>query len=148
MVSIDYRVMQKNVLCSLKGTRNRFQDIPACCRQDIQVDVKFLKFKSPNGKVVKRFQYTAIDDATRIRALKIYNRHTQENAIHFIDYVINKFPFRIHTIRTDNGHEFQAKFHWHVPVYQPGREDLGIHHVYIKPPCLPAGREVQISMER
>ena len=102
----------------------------------IQVDVKFLKFKSPNGKVVKRFQYTAIDDATRIRALKIYNRHTQENAIHFIDYVINKFPFRIHTIRTDNGHEFQAKFHWHVPVYQPGREDLGIHHVYIKPPCL------------
>ena len=99
---------------------------------------------------VSSYFYLALDrdDATRVRALKIYNRHTQENAIHFIDYVINKFPFRIHTIRTDNGHEFQAKFHWHVPVYQPGREDLGIHHVYIKPPCLPAGREVQISMER
>jgi len=92
----------------------------------IQVDVKFLKFKGKNRKTVKRFQYTAIDDATRVRALKIYNRHTQENAIRFIDYVINKFPFRIHTIRTDNGHEFQAKFHWHV-------EDLGIRHVYIKP---------------
>jgi len=92
----------------------------------IQVDVKFLKFKGKPGKSVRRFQYTAIDDATRIRALKIYNRHTQENAIRFIDYVINKFPFRIHTIRTDNGHEFQAKFHWHV-------EDLGIRHVYIKP---------------
>jgi len=25
----------------------------------------------------------------------------------------------------DNGHEFQAKFHWHV-------EDLGIRHAYIK----------------
>jgi len=29
-------------------------------------------------------------------------------------------------VRTDNGHEFQAQFHWHV-------EDLGIGHVYIKP---------------
>jgi len=34
--------------------------------------------------------------------------------------------YRIHTIQTDNGHEFQAKFHWHV-------EDLSMRHVYIKP---------------
>ena len=32
----------------------------------------------------------------------------------------------MHTIRTDGGHEFQAKFHWHV-------EDRGMKHVYIKP---------------
>ena len=38
---------------------------------------------------------------------------------------IEKFPFRIKEIRTDNGHEFQAKFHWHV-------EDQGIRHAYIK----------------
>jgi hypothetical protein len=37
---------------------------------------------------------TAIDASTRIRALKVYNKHTQINAINFIDYVINKFPFR------------------------------------------------------
>jgi transposase InsO family protein len=92
----------------------------------IQVDVKFLAFRDKAGKKIRRFQYTAIDDATRIRALRIYPRHTQENAIKFVDYVIEKFPFRIHTIRTDNGHEFQARFHWHV-------EDLGIRHVYIKP---------------
>ena len=53
---------------------------------------------------VRRFQYTAID---------------------FVDHIIEKFPFRIREIRTDNGHEFQAKFHWHV-------EDLGIRHAYIK----------------
>jgi hypothetical protein len=74
---------------------------------------------------VRRFQYTAVDDCTRIRALKIYERHTQQNAIDFVNYVVGKFPFRIHTIRTDNGHEFQAKFHWHV-------EDLGMQHQYIK----------------
>ena len=88
--------------------------------------MKFLKLREPRGGLVKRFQYTAIDDATRIRALKIYNRHTQQNAIRFIDEVIRKFPFRIQTIRTDNGHEFQAMFHWHV-------EDMGIRHIYIKP---------------
>ena len=42
----------------------------------IQVDVKFLSFTDKSsGKEVKRFQYTAIDDATRARALKIYNKH-------------------------------------------------------------------------
>jgi len=92
----------------------------------IQVDVKFLKFQNSYAQPIRRFQYTAVDDATRVRALKIYNRHTQQNAIDFIDYVISKFPFRIHTVRTDNGHEFQAQFHWHL-------QDLGIRHVYIKP---------------
>jgi|TARA_Y100000310_G_C20538852_1_gene742214 transposase InsO family protein len=89
------------------------------------MDVKFLIFRGKNGSKLKRYQYTAIDDATRIRALKIYERHTQKNAIDFVNYVIQKFPFRIQQIRTDRGHEFQAQFHWHV-------EDLGIRHVYIK----------------
>ncbi|MDR2789383.1 MAG: IS481 family transposase [Campylobacteraceae bacterium] len=92
----------------------------------VQVDVKFLFFQNEYGKRVKKFQYTAIDDATRIRALKIYDRHTQDNAVDFIDYVVGKFPFRIKVIRTDNGHEFQSKFHWHI-------EDLGMIHVYIRP---------------
>jgi len=91
----------------------------------IQIDVKFLKLIAPTGKTVRRFQYTAIDDATRERTLKVYAKHTQQNAIGFINRVIKTFPFRIQTIRTDNGHEFQAQFHWHV-------EDLGIRHVYIK----------------
>ena len=67
-----------------------------------------------------------MDDATRIRALQIFSAHNQECAIQFIDYVMEKFPFRISTIQTDRDHEFQAHFHWHV-------EDLGIQHVYIKP---------------
>lgn len=92
----------------------------------MQVDVKFLTFKDKLGRKIRRFQYTAIDDATRIRALKVYRQHTQVNAIDFINYVVAKFPFRIKMIRTDNGHELQAKFHWHV-------EDLGMIHAYIKP---------------
>ena len=35
----------------------------------IQFDVKFLTFESDTGKKIKRYQYTAVDDATRVRAL-------------------------------------------------------------------------------
>ncbi|MFC2084018.1 IS481 family transposase [Bacteroidota bacterium] len=129
--STVYRTLVRNGLRRLPKTAprraihtKRYQKtVPG---HHIQVDVKFIWLKNSDGSKIRRFQYTAIDDATRIRALKIYSRHTQINAIDFIDYVIKKFPFRIHTIRTDRGHEFQAKFHCHV-------EDLGIRHVYIKP---------------
>ena len=72
-----------------------------------KVDVKFLKFQAPDGGPVRRFQYTAIDDATRTRALQVHEKHNQEAAIRFVDYVL-------------------TRFHWHL-------EDLGIRHVYIKP---------------
>lgn len=91
----------------------------------VQVDVKVAIFKRNDGKFIKRFQYTAIDDSTRIRALQIYTKQNQANAIEFANYVVKKFPFRIKSIRTDRGHEFQAKFHWHI-------EDLGMEHHYIK----------------
>lgn len=78
---------------------------------EIQVDVKFLTFKDKDDKPINRYQYTAIVDGTRVRALKIFERRNQANAIAFIDYVIGKFPFRIKEVRTDNEHEFQAKFH-------------------------------------
>jgi transposase len=92
----------------------------------VQVDVKFLIFFNEIGEKIKRFQYTAIDDATRIRTLKIYEKHNQISSISFIDHVVKKFPFRINTIQTDNGHEFQSKFHWHV-------QDCGMRHRFIKP---------------
>ena len=43
----------------------------------VQVDVNFLFFSNKQGERIKRYQYTAIDDSTRIRALKIYTQHTQ-----------------------------------------------------------------------
>lgn len=124
------RILKRNGVSRLpRGTRVRKVHTIRYSKQvpghHIQMDVKFLTFADKRGEKVRRFQYTAIDDATRVRALKIYDKHTQTNAIDFVDHVIEKFPFRIKEIRTDNGHEFQAKFHWHV-------EDKGIRHAYIK----------------
>jgi len=135
----DIKISPAGVYCVLK--RNNLNRLPSNMRKRsikqykryekqvpghrIQIDVKFLNFQK-DGKNIRRYQYTAIDDSTRARALKIYERHNQANAIDFMNYVIERFPFRIHTVQTDNGHEFQAKFHWHL-------EDLGMRHVYIKP---------------
>jgi transposase InsO family protein len=90
----------------------------------IQIDVKFI---APVGGRKKRFyQFTAIDDCTRIRVLRIYDRLNQRTAIQFVDYVLEKLPFIVEKVQTDNGSEFQSQFHWHLL-------DRGIAHVYIKP---------------
>ena len=116
--------LPKNYNKRVRGTIRYEKQTPG---HHVQVDVKFLIFKDDREGKIKRYQYTAIDDTTRIRALKVYDRHTQQNAIDFVEYVVKKFPFRIHTIRTDNGHEFKWQFHWHL------EKELGISHVYIKP---------------
>jgi transposase InsO family protein len=90
----------------------------------VQVDVKFI---APlRGSRKRHYQFTAIDDCTRIRVLRIYDRLNQDNAIRFLDYVLEKLPFKVEVIQTDNGAEFGSRFHYHVL-------DRGIGHVYIKP---------------
>jgi transposase InsO family protein len=90
----------------------------------LQVDVKFLE-RIP-GTAKRFYQFTAIDDCTRIRVLKVFDACNQRTAIQFIDDVVRRLPFRIHVVQTDNGAEFQSHFHWHV-------QSLDIRHVYIRP---------------
>ena len=90
----------------------------------VQVDVKFIAPLPGTRK--KHYQFTAIDDCTRIRVLRLYDRATQTTAIRFVDEVLQKLPFRVEVIQTDNGAEFQSSFHYHLL-------DRGIGHVYIKP---------------
>jgi hypothetical protein len=90
----------------------------------VQLDVKFIAPLPGSGR--KHHQFTAIDDYTGLRVLRIYPKLNQQSAIQFLDYVLERLPFRVEVIQTDNGVEFGASFHWHVL-------DKGIGHVYIKP---------------
>ena len=100
-----YRILVRNGERQLPNTVSR-RELHTCryAKQvpghHVQLDVKILNLTAEQGSRIRRYQYTAIDDATRVRALKIFPRHNQENAILFIDYVMQKFPFRINTIRT------------------------------------------------
>lgn len=91
----------------------------------IQIDVKFVMPIS-GAKRKKYYQFTAIDDCTRLRILRIYDRCNQKTSIQFLDHVLSKLPFKVEIVQTDNGAEFQGAFHWHVL-------DKGVGHVYIRP---------------
>jgi transposase InsO family protein len=90
----------------------------------LQLDVKFLE-RIP-GTHRRLYQFTAIDDCTRIRVLKVYDRCNQRTAVQFIDDVLRRLPFRVLVVQTHNGAEFQSEFHWHL-------ETRDIRHVYIRP---------------
>ncbi|WP_228838971.1 DDE-type integrase/transposase/recombinase [Nocardia amamiensis] len=80
----------------------------------VQIDVKFVDplpsntaANSPAAKPVGRrgkfYQFTAIDDCTRLRIMRIYPHNNQKTAIQFLDYVLSQLPFAVETIQTDNG---------------------------------------------
>jgi hypothetical protein len=91
-----------------KAERNVKPKLRVLPGHHIQFDVNLPTCKSHDDGSVKRFQHTAIDNATRIRVSKIYASHNQETGIKFIDHVIERSPAWIHSVRTNNGREFQV----------------------------------------
>ena len=89
--------------------------------ESVQVDVKFVKIA---GRWA--FQYTALDDCTRFRVLRLYRRLHQSSSLAFLTELCRAFPFRVRKLQCDNGHEFPFAFALAVQA-------LGIRHRYIKP---------------
>jgi len=126
-----HRILQRHGMARLPANQKHRQHTKRWKRYEkqqpgnrLQMDVKFLE-RIP-GTRKRLYQFTAIDDCTRIRVLKIYDACNQATAIQFANEVIRRLPFRIYVVQTDYGAEFQSKFHWHLG-------ELGIRHVYIRP---------------
>jgi len=85
------------------------------------VDVKVVKVA---GRKV--FQYTAIDDCTRFRVLRLYRRQNQWSSLDFFAELRRSFPFPIRQLQSDNGSEFPLAFALIV-------RETGIRHRYIRP---------------
>ena len=84
--------------------------------QSIQVDVKHLKL---GGR--RFYQFTAIDEATRYRVLRVYAHNSIRSATDFVEELRRRFPVAIQRIQTDHGSEFGTDFTWHL-------RDLGLAH--------------------
>lgn len=54
------------------------------------------------------YQYTAIDDCTRIRVPALYSGRTATNSLLFLEKIIEEMPFPIQRIQTGRGREFFA----------------------------------------
>lgn len=73
--------------------------------QKIQIDVKFVpSYCVSNGK--KYYQYTAIDECTRVVFREIYDEHSTYSSTDFLMKLIHAFRFPIREVQTDNGTEF------------------------------------------
>ena len=80
--------------------------------ETIQMDVKFIR--DPSSPRRRLFQFTAIDDCSRYRVIRIYPRNTTRNAIDFFETVKQVFPATIREVQTDNGPEFATEFGFHL----------------------------------
>jgi transposase len=72
------------------------------------------------------YQFTAIDDCTRMKTIRIYPNKKVENTIHFLSEVIDTFGFPIQRIQTDWGteffnYDFQYELHEHFIKFRPIR---------------------------
>ena len=72
----------------------------------IQIDTKFLT--GIGG--VKLYQFTAIDVLTKIRTLWVSSSLSSKQGTKFLQLCVQKFPFQIRAVQTDNGHEFLKYF--------------------------------------
>lgn len=99
----------------------------------VQVDVKEVKVAG-----TKCFQYTAIDDCTRYRLLRLYPQKNQQTSHTFFTTLRTTLPFPIRKLQVDNGTEFPLAFALTV-------QQAGMRLRYIKPRCPEQNGKVERS---
>jgi transposase InsO family protein len=107
--------------------------------EKVQIDVKEVPYNCLRGKILREekhlYQWTAIDECTRMRFIYGFEEHTPENTVKFLAMVIKAFPFKIQTIQTDNGTEFTYKYisDERICPFDKALMKLGIKHKLIPP---------------
>jgi len=107
--------------------------------EKVQIDVKEVPYNCLRDAVLRDnkhlYQWTAIDECTRMRFVYGFEEHTPENSVRFLAMLIKAFPFRIQTVQTDNGTEFTYKFisDEKVSPFDKALARLGIRHKLIPP---------------
>ncbi|MCI6652638.1 MAG: DDE-type integrase/transposase/recombinase [Ruminococcus sp.] len=107
--------------------------------EKVQIDVKEVPYNCLRGKVLRDgkhlYQWTAIDECTRMRFVYGFEEHTPENTVKFLKMLIKAFPFKIQTVQTDNGTEFTYKYISETETSPLDKvlNRLGIKHKLIPP---------------
>ncbi len=109
----------------------------------VQVDVKYVPTKCLTEELKEKgeryYQYTAIDEYTRLRVLWFAKEHSTYESSRFVEIMIKKFPFKIKEVQTDNGFEFTNRLNSNKSkrnqktMFEKKLEEKGIRHKYIKP---------------
>lgn len=107
--------------------------------QKIQLDVKYVpSYCAVDGK--KYYQYTAVDECTRWTFREMYEEHSTYSSKQFLEKLIEKAPFPIREIQTDNGSEFTNRLivtkSKHLTLFEGLLIEMGIiyHRIQIATP--------------
>jgi transposase InsO family protein len=100
-----HRVLQRARLLTRHRTRPKHRQRyvlprPGDC---VQVDIKYVPYRVEGRQV---YQYTALDDCTRLRVIRFFPELTNSAALAFLAALRGTFPFRIAMIQTDNDSTF------------------------------------------
>ena len=109
----------------------------------MQIDVKYVPLNCLTKEIKERdgryYQYTAIDEYTRLRYTYFCKEHTTYESTVFLNKLIKYFPFKIELIQTDNGFEFTNKLNWNgfyrnkKTMFEKRLEELKITYSLIRP---------------
>ena len=107
--------------------------------QKVQIDVKYVPaYCVANGQ--KYYQYTAVDECTRYCFREMYDEHSTYSSLDFLKKLIEKFPFPIREVQTDNGTEWTnallVKKSSHKTLFEEHLEKCGIkyHRIQVATP--------------
>ena len=108
--------------------------------QRIQIDVKVVPLRCLANPEERLFQYTAIDEYSRLRYLGAYPEQSTYSSADFLRKAAAWFKRRgvsVECVQTDNGFEFTNRFargHGNMPtLFEATAASLGIRHKLIRP---------------
>ena len=108
--------------------------------QRVQVDVKVVPRKCIADPELRLFQYTAIDEFTRLRFLAAYPEQSTYSSADFLKKLFRWYThrgIRVECVQTDNGLEFTNRFsnsRRDLPtLFEATAVRLGIRHKLIRP---------------
>lgn len=139
-----FRVMRKLGLFPRQEKKLSYKPKPyeqmTCPGQRIQVDVKVVSRRCITDPELRLYQYTAIDEFTRLRFLAAYPEQSTCSSADFLKKLFKWYAhrgIRVECVQTDNGFEFTNRFSnskRNLPtLFESTAAQLGIRHKLIRP---------------
>lgn len=139
-----YRVMKRMGMLPKEKPKKKYTPKPyeqmTYPGQRIHVDVKVVPRSCIADPELRLFQYTAIDEFTRLRFLAAYPEQTTYSSADFLHQLVRWYQRRgitVECVQTDNGIEFTNRFSSskrNIPtLFESTAQQLGIRHKLIRP---------------
>jgi len=113
-VSGLYKAMRRKGLLVKHQRKKRYEtkpyETPSIPGERVQIDVKYVPKECHVRGLEQLYQYTAVDECTRLRYRWIADELSSYNAAIFLKKAQRYYPFQIQCVQTDNGVEFTNAF--------------------------------------